>query len=171
MDSSPSDVRMARRRNAIIFFAIFLSLLLIDQASKAFFESFELGASIAGPFFGIFDITLVHNTGAAWGMFDDMTILLGILSLVVCVGAIVYLFVLAPESSPLAAVGLSLVVAGGIGNALDRFMNTYVIDFIRPVFIDFPVFNVADIGVTCGCVIFLISLVIEWVGSGKGSES
>ena len=170
MGSGPSQANAARRRNAIIFFAIFLSLLLIDQASKAFFESFELGAQIAGPFLGIVDITLVHNTGAAWGMLDDMTMLLGVLSLIVCVAAILYLFVFAPESSPLAAVGLSLVVAGGIGNALDRFMNMYVIDFIRPVFIDFPVFNVADIGVTCGCIIFLISLIIEWFSGSREME-
>ncbi len=59
-------------------------------------------------------------------------------------------------------VGVALVVAGGLGNALDRFTLGYVVDFIEPTFIDFPVFNVADIGVTCGFVIFLIGVVTLW---------
>ena len=107
--------------------------LLVDQATKAFCESFGVGTVIAGPFFGVFDLALVHNTGAAWGMFGDMTLVLAVLSLVVCVAAALYLFLFVPDSSALCAVGLSLVVAGGIGNAIDRFANMYVIDFIRPV--------------------------------------
>ena len=54
------------------------------------------------------------------------------------------------------------MVAGGIGNALDRFTLGYVVDFIEPVFIDFPVFNVADIGVTCGFVLFLAGMLLSW---------
>ena len=169
MGSNPSPSKRARGRNAVIFASIVVVWLLVDQASKAYFESFQPGSVIAGPFFGVFDLTLVHNTGAAWGMFGDMTLLLAVLAIVVCVAAALYLFVFAPASSALAAVGLSLVVAGGIGNAIDRFSNMYVIDFIRPVFIDFPVFNIADIGVTCGCVLFIASLVAEWVREGRES--
>ena len=51
-----------------------------------------------------------------------------------------------------------VVVAGGLGNAIDRFALGYVVDFIEPVFIDFPVFNVADIGVTCGFVLFFAGM-------------
>ena len=54
------------------------------------------------------------------------------------------------------------MVAGGLGNALDRFTLGYVVDFIEPVFIDFPVFNVADIGVTCGFAIFLAGMALAW---------
>ena len=53
-------------------------------------------------------------------------------------------------------VGLALVIAGGVGNALDRFLLNHVVDFIDLSFMDFPVFNVADIGVTCGIAIFLV---------------
>ena len=55
--------------------------------------------------------------------------------------------------------GPSLGVAGGIGNAIDRFVRGYVVDLIDPTFIDFPVFNVADIGVTIGIVLFMASLI------------
>lgn len=167
MAGRDSQTAHARRRNAAIFASIVVVWLLVDQATKAFCESFDVGTVIAGPFFGVFDLALVHNTGAAWGMFGDMTLVLAVLSLVVCVAAALYLFLFVPDSSALCAVGLSLVVAGGIGNAIDRFANMYVIDFIRPVFIDFPVFNVADIGVTCGCVLFIVSLLVDWRRNGE----
>ena len=65
-------------------------------------------------------------------------------------------------------VGFALVVAGGIGNAIDRFLLGYVVDFIEFAFFEFPVFNVADIGVTCGFVILIIGLIVDF---SKGDES
>ena len=116
---------------------------------------------IAGPFLGLVRFHLVHNTGAAWGMFGDSTFLLGVMSLVVCVLITVYLFFLSQRPNAAQVVGVALVVAGGLGNAFDRFTLGYVVDFIEPVFIDFPVFNIADIGVTCGFVLFVIGLVLH----------
>ena len=52
-------------------------------------------------------------------------------------------------------------MAGGIGNAIDRFAQGFVIDFIEFSFMDFPVFNVADIGVTCGFVILIIGFILS----------
>ena len=62
------------------------------------------------------------------------------------------------------------MVAGGIGNALDRFTLGYVVDFIETTFIDFPVFNVADIGVTCGFVLFVLGLLLSFKASEAPSE-
>ena len=56
---------------------------------------------------------------------------------------------------------IGIVVAGGIGNAIDRFVTGYVVDFICFDFIDFPVFNIADIGVTCG-VLILVTLMMYY---------
>ena len=53
---------------------------------------------------------------------------------------------------------IALIVAGGLGNALDRFTLGYVVDFVDTVFISFPTFNVADIGVTCGFVLFFAGM-------------
>lgn len=142
--------------------------IIIDQATKASFDTFDPDTVIAGPFLGIFDITLVHNTGAAWGIFNGNPVILGAFSLLVCALAIIYVALVKPPSSIPSVVGLSLIVAGGIGNAIDRFSNHYVVDFIRPVFIDFPVFNVADIGVTVGVVLFIASLIFD--SRGKKPE-
>lgn len=156
-----------RIRNAKVFGLVVVLWLALDQATKCYFNSFDLGEVIAGPILGIFRFRLVHNTGAAWSMFSDSTFALGVFSLLICVLLLIYLFKLAPDSSLGEALGLSLVFAGGVGNAIDRFLLGYVVDFIEPVFIEFPVFNVADIGVTCGFVIFFISLLCGFKKSAQ----
>lgn len=150
-----------RARNGAIVAVIMVLLLGIDQATKAFFNQFPVGSVVMGPFGDVLCLRTVHNTGAAWGMMDGATVLLGVLSLAVVAVLLVFLFVLAPDASPLTAVAVGLVAAGGIGNAIDRFALGYVVDFIQPLFIDFPVFNVADIGVTCGFVLLVLSLLLQ----------
>lgn len=150
-----------RRRNMLSFVLVVVVWFMFDLITKGVFNAYEPGQVIAGPFLGIFQFMLVHNTGAAWGVFGDMTLVLGIFSILVCAAVVAYLFFYAPESSFPLVLGGALVVAGGLGNALDRLTLGYVIDFIEPVFINFPVFNVADIGVTCGVVIFIVGLYLE----------
>ena len=167
MPSMPSGprataaVRAARRRNAVVFGCVVAAWLALDVATKAAAEGLERGTLAGSLVPGVVDVRLVHNTGGAWGLFGDMTVALGVLSLTVCAAVAAYLFVLAPASPVGAAVGLGLVFAGGVGNALDRFFRGYVVDFIDPAFIDFPVFNMADIGVTCGIVVFVAALAVQ----------
>ncbi len=159
--------RYMRRRNACILVIVCAIWLALDIATKRFFNSFEVGQAVGEPFFGIFRFVLVHNTGGAWGIFGNMTAALGILAVLICALLLVYLFVISPRSSFGTTFGLALVIAGGIGNTIDRFTLGYVVDFIKPVFIDFPVFNIADTGVTCGIIIFIISLIFEVVRTGR----
>lgn len=152
-----------RSRNTLVFGIVALAWLALDTLTKSYFNgSYAVGEVVTGPLLGLVRFHLVHNTGAAWGMFGDSTFLLGVMSLIVCVLLTVYLFFLAHRPSTLQVVGVALVVAGGLGNAFDRFALGYVVDFIEPVFIDFPVFNVADIGVTCGFVLFLVGVIVSW---------
>ena len=92
---------------------------------------------------------------------------LGIFSLVVCALMTAYFIWQRNEINIAQTVGVSLIVAGGIGNAIDRFSQGFVTDFIEFSFFDFPVFNIADIGVTCGFALFFIGLVIAWRKEGK----
>lgn len=149
-----------RLRNAAIFVPVAVLWLLLDIATKAYFNSFQVGDVVAGPFLGLFQFRLVHNTGAAWGMFGDSTFALGVMSGVVCAALLVYLFLVARRASVLEVVGVALIFAGGMGNAIDRFNLGYVVDFIDTTFISFPTFNVADIGVTCGFVIFFAGMLL-----------
>lgn len=166
LDEGKGDARASETQQApawankaLIFGAVGLVWFTLDTLTKSWLNgSYAQGDVITGPILGLVRFHLVHNTGAAWGMFGDSTLLLGVMSLLVCAALVAYLFVLSPRASKLEIVGVALVVAGGLGNALDRFLLGYVVDFIEPVFIDFPVFNIADIGVTCGFVLFIIGL-------------
>ncbi len=147
-----------RRRNLCVFAAVVLLWLAADIATKAVCNGYGLGEVIAGPFLGLVQFRLAHNTGAAWGMFDDSTFALGVMSLLVCAALTAYLIATARRANLVEVVGIALVVAGGLGNALDRFTLGYVVDFIDTTFIEFPTFNVADIGVTCGFVLFFVGM-------------
>ena len=158
------------RRNCILFCVIVVIWVLLDQLTKVFFDSqptnipsIDIG--------GIVELTLVHNFGAAWGSFSGMTIGLIVVTLLLCVGIIVYAFFVSSEASVIEMTGLALVFAGGIGNLIDRIARGYVVDFISPVFIDFPTFNIADIGITCGIILVIIALVIKFISTGTKASS
>ena len=109
-----------RRRNLCVFAAVVLLWLAVDIATKAVCNGYGLGEVIAGPFLGLIQFRLAHNTGAAWGMFDDSTFALGVMSLLVCAALTAYLVATAKRANLAEVIGVALVVAGGLGNALDR---------------------------------------------------
>lgn len=151
-----------RRRNAVVLAAVAVVWFALDQVLKRLLDgAYATGEHIAGPFAGVVQFTLVHNTGMAWGLLSDSTLALGVFSLAVCAVVAALVLGASPNANLVLVLGGALVVAGGLGNALDRFALGYVVDFIDPVFIDFPVFNVADIGVTCGCVLFVAGVLID----------
>lgn len=152
------------------FFAIVVVWVVLDQLTKSFFAGMQPGGILAGPFAGIFDIRLVHNTGGAWGIFAGNTTALGVFSLAVCILLLAYFFWQRDEVNATQTIGIALIVAGGIGNAIDRFSQGFVTDFIEFSFFDFPVFNVADIGVTCGFVLLFLGLALAWRKESKDAS-
>ena len=144
-----------------IFAGLAALWVVLDQVTKSFFAGQEPGGIIAGPFVGLIDIRLVHNTGGAWGIFSQGTFGLGVFSLVVCVVIAAFFLWNARQCNWLQTISFALITAGGIGNAIDRFAQGFVTDFIEFSFIDFPVFNVADIGVTCGFALLVISMLVS----------
>ena len=90
--------RAARLRDTLVFGAVALVWLALDTLTKGYFNgSFAVGEVAGGPFLGLVRFRLVHNTGAAWGMFGDSTFLLGVVSIVVCLVLVAYLFFLSPR--------------------------------------------------------------------------
>ena len=167
--------RAVARRFAV-FIPIVVVWLVLDQVSKLFFNgSYHAGQVISDPILGIFRFHLVYNTGGAWSIFSGATWALGAFSLVVCIAFTAYLALTPQHPNTGELIGISLAVAGGIGNAIDRFTLGFVVDFIEPTFIDFPIFNIADIGVTCGIILFIVSLLIhertEAKRAARGSEN
>ena len=151
VEMSPS--RVWRFATAAGVSALFL---VLDQITKAVVRNvLVLGA--AGPELipGVIRLVYVQNIGAAFSLGEGLGGAFVLLALLVIAATIWYLW-RTPLVSHLEVVGLAMVVGGAVGNAIDRLVSGYVVDFFATEFIDFPVFNVADIGITVGVVFAFI---------------
>ena len=149
---------MSRKRTFAVFIPIVLAMVIVDRLTKSWAVA-HLRMGKADYDLGFVDLTLVHNEGAAFGMGQGSGAIFIAIAIVICACAIAWLAV-RRKHGKLEVIALSLIVAGGIGNLIDRLTTGYVVDFIRFTFIDFPVFNVADICVTCGVVLFLVTVLV-----------
>lgn len=141
-----------------------------DQAVKAYMEAQTPSTALVPVIDGVVGFRLVHNFGAAWGSFSGMVIMIVVVSIVLCAIILAYMIYVAKEASTLETVGLALIFAGGVGNMIDRLLRGYVVDFIEPLFIDFPNFNIADAGITCGIICVLIAYIIKFLAAAKQVE-
>ena len=133
----------------MFYFVLAAALVALDQLVKYLVSAnIPVGGSV--PFLPyIMDLTYVQNTGCAFSLLEEHTWLLTIVSAVMSVvlaGALAKGFF----KHPLGKVTLSLLFAGAVGNLIDRAFYGYVIDMFRTLFMDFAVFNVADICVVVG---------------------
>lgn len=106
---------------------------------------------------GIVSIYYTLNTGAGWSLFADQTLFLTILSAVLVVGIVIFIIFYKPKSKTY-AIGIGLVLAGAIGNLVDRIAYGAVRDFIKLDFINFPIFNIADSCLTVGAIMICVWL-------------
>lgn len=109
---------------------------------------------------GLFHLTHVRNTGAAFSAFQGMQWLF-LIVFILFAAAIIWEF--SGKRWPFTALERWCIVAifgGGLGNMIDRLRLGYVVDMIEVEFMNFPVFNVADCFITCGCVLLIFHLVV-----------
>ncbi len=107
---------------------------------------------------GVVGLTYVQNTGAAWSSFQGMIWLFALI-FVLFTAAIVWAF--AKQKLPFTVLEkwcIAAIWAGGLGNMIDRLRLGYVVDMIKTEFMNFPVFNVADCFICCGCILLLVHL-------------
>ncbi|MDD5595344.1 MAG: signal peptidase II [Candidatus Omnitrophica bacterium] len=134
-----------------MIFPIVIAILFLDQASKFLFTKF-LNLNQSFPVVpGIFHFTLVHNRGAAFGILRGQVFLFILTSFVAVVLIYLNLKDKRRENSFLFNFSLALILAGGLGNLIDRIRVGYVIDFLD--FRIWPVFNIADSAITIGAII------------------
>lgn len=101
---------------------------------------------------GLVQLRTVHNYGAAWSSFSGMRwLLVGVTSVIVL--AVAYVLVRRIVRHPLGVAACFLILSGGLGNIIDRVRLGYVVDMFDFQFMNYPVFNVADIAVVCGAVL------------------
>ena len=135
-----------------LFAAMAAALLALDQWFKLWVvERIPLGE--AQPFLpGVMQLRTVHNYGAAWSSFSGMRgLLLSVTSLIVL--AVVLALAKRIVRHPLGLLAGHLIIAGGLGNIIDRLRLGYVVDMFDLTFMDYPVFNIADICIVCGCIL------------------
>ena len=109
---------------------------------------------------GLFHLTYVRNTGAAFSSFQGAQWLFALIFVAFTLGII---WEFSKKRWPFTNLERWLVIAiyaGGLGNMIDRLRLGYVVDMIAVEFIDFPVFNVADCFITCGCILLIAHLVL-----------
>lgn len=141
----------------MLYFFLSILLIVVDQLVKSWVRgSLALGAS--APFLPhVLELTYVQNTGAAFSFLadTDLTWLLTIVSLAATVAIALALW---KDFFPgvWGRLSLSLLLAGAAGNLIDRALLGYVTDMFKTIFMDFPVFNVADICVVCGGVLMMV---------------
>lgn len=132
------------------------AFLLADQASKYVVRSLVADGTWSMPLLpGFMRFEFVANRGASFGMGEGFGLAFAALAIAVVLGIGWYVRT-ARLMSKVELVGLAMVAGGAIGNMIDRLANGYVTDFLCTEFINFPVFNIADIGITCGVAIALV---------------
>ena len=145
---------------AYLFMGIFVVIAtVLDQLSKLWVvNNIPLYGEIP-VLDGIFHLTYTQNTGAAWSMLSGMQwLFLGIFLLFTL--GIIWEF--SKKRWPFTTFDrwcIAVVYAGGLGNIIDRIRLGYVVDMIEVEFIDFPVFNLADCCITCGCIALIVHLI------------
>ena len=149
--------------NKAVFITVIVATIIFafDLTSKYLIEYFlpNIGDSVSFiP--GFINIVIVHNDGAAWNSFSGMQILLIIASILILLGLISFYILQIKKYGNQVSKSLSVAVAfiagGCLGNLYDRLFFGYVRDFLNFEFINFPVFNIADMFLTFGMIIFVI---------------
>lgn len=140
------------------YFVLILSILALDQGIKRLIVSnMDLGESNA-VIDGIFHITYIRNHGAAFSIFRGQTVLLEIVTGILIVAGIAFMLIKRNSEDRLTMYSVAMIIGGGLGNLIDRVFMGYVVDYLD--FRVFPVFNLADICVTCGCILLCFSIIV-----------
>ena len=113
---------------------------------------------------GLIRFEYTRNTGMAWGMLSNATLILTIISLVTCFALGIFIFKMQKKMPTAIRLALLLILAGAAGNLYDRIFLGYVRDFIAFDFMNFPIFNFADSCVTIGGILLVVSLIFTRSG-------
>ncbi len=156
---------MEERRSHTVFSlaidcALFLVIFTLDRLSKSFaIDMLQDRSSVDLLRWGGIEgyLTFATNTGAAWGMFQDMSLLLSIVRIAFLV--ILFLLYLKGSFDRVIQIGLIMIMSGALSNLIDNAMYGHVIDMIHFRFwgYDYPIFNIADSAITLGALTCMYS--------------
>ena len=145
-------------KKKIILAVVSIAIIMLDQISKLIM--IDKNINILPQ---VLSFSYTQNTGVAFGLISNNIIFVIIFNIVI-LGIIIKFLKENNESIDYTVlVSLILILSGGIGNLIDRILRGYVVDFIKFDFINFPIFNVADISITLGIFILVIVIVKQMI--------
>ncbi len=142
-------------QNKIYFIFLSVLILFIDQLTKSLI--IDMKESVQSYKLILFNLDYVKNYGAAFNIFSGSRIFLSTISIIISL-LLVYLIIRNKGLNIIDYYSYSFILGGTFGNGIDRIFKGYVIDFINLNFINFPVFNIADISINIGFVLIIYSL-------------
>lgn len=144
-----------RKRTNVLWYILSAAIIIADLAVKRhILAAYSVGERFGGiP--GVCDFIYVKNTGAAFSMLSNNTIILSVISIAFCIAAAVYWIRKKPQH-PMLKLAVVLLFAGAFGNAIDRIAYKFVVDFISIKWFSFPVFNIADMAIVGGAIAAII---------------
>ena len=144
----------------LALFTLFAAAIVAADQITKYFTVACIGLGERVPFIpGLVRLTYVQNTGAAFSAFRGQQWLFALIFLVFT-GLILFEYFKKPMPfTRFERWCIAAIYGGGLGNMIDRVRFGYVVDMIETEFITFPVFNVADCFITCGCIAMMLSLV------------
>ena len=145
-------------------------LVLADQLTKILTRThIALGESL--PFIPhVLELTYIKNTGAAFSILEKHTWLLTVFSAVIVL-IVLWLMFKKFFTNWVGMLSATLIVAGGVGNLIDRAVFGYVTDMIKTIFMNFPVFNFADCCITVGVVLLFIYILFFYTEEKKEDKN
>jgi len=146
-------------------FLLIVLVIAIDQVSKYLAFTYLKPVDSITILKGIFNLTYVENRGAAFGILQNQRWLFILLTIIICI-AMAYYLIANRNESLLLRISLSMILAGAIGNLIDRVRHGYVVDMFHFTLIDFPVFNIADSFVVIGTI--LLGYYILFIAEKEG---
>ena len=142
-----------------IAIGIILILTICDQLLKSWVASSIVLGGSKQLIPGIIELTNLRNSGAAWSIFEGQQTFFTIITIVAII--VIGYFIWQYRKNISVLIGLSLIMAGTIGNFIDRLRQGYVVDMFETTFINFPIFNIADMCLTIGVIWLIICILKE----------
>lgn len=142
-----------------IAIVIILILTICDQLLKSWVASSIVLGGSKQLIPGIIELTNLRNSGAAWSIFEGQQTFFTIITIIAII--VIGYFIWQYRKNISMLIGLSFIMAGTIGNFIDRLRQGYVVDMFETTFINFPIFNIADMCLTIGVIWLIICILKE----------
>jgi signal peptidase II len=152
----------------MIYFIVGVVILVADLLTKIWAQTRLQELGTIPLIEGVFHLTYVENRGAAFGILQNQRAFFIVITLVFA-AAVIYVIFKYKNRPAILDLGISFMVAGALGNMIDRIWRGFVVDMFDFRLIDYPVFNVADIFVCIGAGLLAIFFIF-FDGKGKKSE-